>query len=134
MASLGQYNFGVYNGGFYNQGFDPGVFSFSPDFSWPLEVNTATLVQEKEDGTEKRITKTGFPIVIYEVEFLAQTDAEKLLLDQFFESKKGNNIAFEYTDPVESETKTVRFESSRIQWAKRPDTRWDATLRLHEVQ
>ena len=65
MAVLGQYNFGVYNGGVYNQGFDPNAFSFAPDFYYPLEITMLTTIDEKDDGSEKRISRMHSPIHLF---------------------------------------------------------------------
>lgn len=134
MASVGEYNFGVYNGGFYNIGFDPDAFSFLPNFTYPLAVNMLTLVEEKEDGTEKRISKMPWGIRTFEAEFLAQTNAQKVQLEDFHNSKKGSNVTFTYNDPVEDINYTVRFEDSRLTFKKRADTLWDVTVKLREVQ
>lgn len=134
MTTIGEYDFGVYNGGFYNQGYDPDAFSFSPDFFWPLEVHMLTVIEEKEDGTEKRITKMPWPIRIYEAQLLAQTNDQKALFEEFFESKKGSNTAFTYTDPVEDIERTVRFESETLETKRRTDSLWDISVRLRETQ
>ncbi len=134
MVSIGEYNFGVYNGGIYNQGFDPNTFSFLPNFTYPLAVNMLTLVEEKEDGTEKRISKMPWGIRLFEAEFLAQTGAQKLALENFYESKKGSDVTFTYNDPVEDINYTVRFEDPRLTFKKRADTLWDVTVKLREVQ
>ena len=134
MVSLGEYNYGIYNGGFYNQGYDPDIFSFNPDFVWPLEVHMLTVIEEKEDGTEKRITKMPWPIRIYEASFLAQTDAQKELFEDFFENRKASRISFSYTDPVENIERTVRFEDETLELRKRPDTLWDINVKLRQVQ
>jgi hypothetical protein len=133
-ASIGQYNFGIYNGGFYNQGYDPNAFSFTPNFTYPLEVSMLTQVEEHEDGTERRISKMPWGIRTFEAEFLGQTNDQKDLLTEFFESKKGNHGDFSYVDPVDSTEYNVRFDEARLIFVKRPDTLWDVTIKLREVQ
>jgi hypothetical protein len=134
MPSPGQHNYGVWNGGFNNIGYDPTSFSFNFDFVYPSEVITLTHIIEHEDGSEQRLKLTPVPVRSFVGQELGISDARKFEIEQFLDSKGNSLNTFSFTDPVDSNTYTVRSKENKVSWNKRRDGRWDVELVMLEVK
>lgn len=98
---------------------------------YSLEFSTA--IQEKEDGTEKRLCLANLPIKVFQGSHIGLTSTQLDTLLDFFDTKKGQLTTFSYIDPVHSVTYTVRFREPDLIFNKRSGNLWDADVLLQEV-
>lgn len=72
------------------------------------DVAVATPTDGGYDITRPRHTRT--PRREYTTGFTDISDADKLLLEAFYEARKGGSQSFTYTDPTKGVEKLVRFK------------------------
>lgn len=110
-----------------------GEYPLTPENFGRVAASFVTSIIEREDGTEKRLNITPIPIRLFEAEHVAITNTEKSTLLTFFNSKKGSLTTFIFIDPIDSISYTVRFADPVLEFTRRPDTLWNASIKLLEV-
>ena len=118
--------------------FPPGSLVSKEDSSQRTDTVADPAMRQEMDGgyviTRPRFTRR--PRRSFQTGFTDITDAEKVLLEDFWDAHKGGSNSFTWTDPVSNVTRTVRFKSgAAYQYAGHgPTRRWNATgVVLEEV-
>lgn len=82
-------------------------------------VEFKTLISKYESGSEQRRAKWAYPLRRFILQFEMsdwQTEAEEIF--NFFIARKGSFEAFEWDNPNDNKTYTVRFEEDFINLAR----------------
>lgn len=102
---------------------------------YPFVEDTVSnvLVAEFENGVEQRRDKWGRTKKRFEVAFNLMNHAQATSLRDFFEQKSGSADTFQFTNPINGITYTVRFLEGTLRIERRFFSSYFATVGLIEV-
>ena len=92
----------------------PDDLVLQPDFAFEDKTTFNTLVTEFENGVEQRRAKWATPIKSWKFVYKNRTASELSTLQTLFENKKGRYSSWTWTNPVDSQTYTVRFDTDEL--------------------
>jgi hypothetical protein len=110
-----------------------GDYPLTFDVYGRISASYGTDIFLREDGTEKRINLTPLPSRVFEGEHFAITNDERDTLNDFFEAKKGILTTFDFIDPNNEITYTVRFNDPKLEFKRRRDSLWSVSVKLKEI-
>ena len=108
------------------------TFDISPSYIYEEEVSHRTQVIDMEDGGEIR-NSYGTSRRIFTFNYDRVTEAIKDSLVTFFTSRIGRYETFNWLNPNDSVTYTVRFVNETLEIEEIVDEVWNVKLKLLEV-
>jgi len=110
------------------------TFPLVPDFVFKQKTDFNTVVSEFENGTEQRRAKWSSDLKTFECEFDNRPKSDFTTLQAFFEARQGKYEAFEFTNPLDDVTYTVRFDTDTLQVDHKTALIYSFGCKLKEVR
>lgn len=101
----------------------------------PFTESTLTniMIAEFESGVEQRRDKWGRTKKRFQINFPVMTKAEVEAIRDFYVSKNGSLDTFQFTNPIDGITRTVRFEDDSFDIDRRYSSAFFASVNVIEV-
>jgi hypothetical protein len=99
------------------------------------QENTALRTELEGGYTATRPKHTRTPRRYWKVAYQYMNNADKALLDAHWNTQRGGSLAFDWVNPQNGTTYTVRYKST-IEWVYKgagPTQRWDCSFELEQV-
>ena len=108
------------------------TFSYNPSYIYEEEITYRTQIIVMEDGTEVR-NSYGTPRRIFTLNYDRVTETIKDNIIAFFTARTGRYEAFDWVNPNDSVTYSVRFINEALEVEEIANEIWNIGLKFIEV-
>lgn len=108
-------------------------YTWRPNYVLGHDREYSTLISEGEQGSERRRSKRTNAIERFSLQHNRLTTSEKTAMQSLFDTKKGANSTFTWTNPLDSVEYTCRFMNDRISFQYVSYNRWSVQNELKVV-
>ena len=110
------------------------TFPLTPDFVFKQGTKFNTVVSEFESGVEQRRAKWSGDLKEFDCMFNNRIKSDFTTLQSFFEAREGKLDTFDFVNPEDSLTYTVRFDDDTLSITHQTALIYSFKVKLKEVR
>lgn len=104
-----------------------------PDYTFDLTPEYSTLISKFENGVEQRRSRRSRAIRKWKLSYKNRTDTDFNTIKTLFDQKYGAQGSLTWTNPDDSQTYTVRFDSDSLTFRRKAYNIYDFEFSIVEV-
>ncbi len=108
--------------------------SLKPDFTFVKRTRYETIISQFENGAEQRRSRWANPLREWVLQFRNRSASDLSTIQDLFDAQKGQYGAFDWLNPLDAVTYTVRFKEETFEVGNSAYGFYDFQFELIEVR